>query len=80
MAYTYEGNKAVEAEIGSKKAGEKKSKEIQSPIVIYEIAENKQVRGSVSPICHHLYLSLSEGTHTPWWVPGAKMEEIMFRA
>ena len=73
MAYIYEGSKTEGAEIGSKKESEKRENStIVSPILIYDIAENKQVRVLVFPICHHLYLSLSEGTHTPWWVPGAK--------
>lgn len=84
MAYIYEGSKTAGAEIGSKKESKKKRENgtMVTLILIYDIAENKQVRVLVSPICHHLYLSLSEGTHTPWWVPGAKMgkEEIILRA
>lgn len=83
MAYIYKGSKKEGAEIGSKKESEERENStVVSPILIYGIAGNKQVRVLVFPICHHLYLSLSEGTHTPWWVPGAKLgkEEIMLRA
>lgn len=81
MAYTYERSKVGGAEIGGKREW-KKRKYHNSLILIYDIAENKQVRVLVSSICHHLYPFLSEGTHTPWWVPGAKMgkEEIMLTA
>lgn len=66
MAYIYKGSKTEGAEIGSEKESEKRENgTIASPILIYDIAGNKQVRVLVFSICHHLYLSLSEGTHTP---------------
>lgn len=60
---------------GDKKVSGKKERNstIASPILIYVIAENKQVIVLVFPICHHLYLSPSEGTCTPSSWRGKKM-------
>lgn len=82
MAYIHEKSEAEDAPLESKwEIGEKKgNRAVMSPNVIYDVAENKQAWVLVSPICNHLWLSLSEGTHTLWWVAGAKLEEIMFRA
>lgn len=68
MAYISEGSKTKGVEIRSteKRWGKKGGNgALLSLILIYDIAENKQVKALVLSICHHLYLSLSEDTHTP---------------
>lgn len=62
MAYIYEESETEgsrDAAEGGQESEKEKNSTMVRPILIYVIAENKQVIVLVSPICHHQYLSPS---------------------
>lgn len=82
MTYNYKRSRAKEAEIRRRLKKKKEYSVIESSTLIYDIAENKQGWVLASPISHHLYLSLSESTHTlmmsSWSKKKKNEKEIMF--